>query len=142
MMKIAKEFNWEMGHRLKNHNGACRNLHGHSYKMRVELEGEIAENSMIMDYSELSQIIKKIVEPFDHSFLVEKSDDITLSFLQQNNFKCVVVPFVSTAENLSVFFANEIKKEITQYENIKNLTVRVCETTDVFAEIKIEINSF
>ena len=142
MMKIAKEFNWEMGHRLKNHNGLCRNLHGHSYKMRVELEGEIAADSMLMDYYELTQIVSKVIEPFDHSFLVEKSDDITLNFLQENNFKCVVVPFVSTAENLCEFFANEIKKSLIQHENIKNLTVRICETTDVFAEIKIKINSF
>ena len=142
MLKIAKEFYWEMGHRLKNHNGLCRNLHGHSYKMRVELDGEIATNSMLMDYYKLTQIVHKIIEPFDHSFLVEKSDNIILSFLQENNFRCVVVPFVSTAENLCEFFANEIKKNLTQYENIKNLTVRIYETTDVFAEIKIKINSF
>jgi 6-pyruvoyltetrahydropterin/6-carboxytetrahydropterin synthase len=132
-MKIAKEFNWEMGHRLQNHKGLCRNLHGHSYKMRVELEGEIAENSMLMDYSELKQIVSKIIEPFDHSFLIEETDKI-LNFLQENNFKMVVVPFVTTAENLCIFLANEIKNELKQYSNIKKLTVRVCETTDVFAE--------
>jgi len=133
MMKIAKEFNWEMGHRLQYHSGKCRNLHGHSYKMRVELEGEIAENSMLMDYHELTQIVKEIIEPFDHSFLIDKSDNI-LNFLQENNFKIVVVPFVSTAENLCKFLANEIKNKLTQYNNIKKLTVRVCETADVFAE--------
>jgi len=139
MFKIAKEFNWEMGHRLKNHNDLCRNLHGHSYKMRVELEGEIAANSMLLDYYELTQIVNEIIEPFDHSFLVEKSDDIVLNFLQENNFKFVAVPFVSTAENLCEFFANEIKKKLIQYKNIKNLTVRIYETVNVFAEIEISL---
>jgi len=40
-MKIAKEFKWEMGHRLPEHFGQCKNIHGHSYKMLVEFEGEI-----------------------------------------------------------------------------------------------------
>ena len=39
-MKIAKEFRWEMGHRLPEHFGLCKNIHGHSYKMVVEFEGE------------------------------------------------------------------------------------------------------
>ena len=140
MIKIAKEFNWEMGHRLKNHNRSCRNLHGHSYKMRVEIEGEI-KNEMIMDYYELSLIVNRIIEPFDHSFVVEKSDTIVLNFLQENNFKLVVIPFVSTAENLCEFFANEIKKQLIKYENIKMLTVRIYETVDVFAEIQLEMKN-
>ena len=41
VMKIAKEFNWEMGHRLPEHFGKCKNIHGHSYKMMVELEGDL-----------------------------------------------------------------------------------------------------
>ena len=40
-MKVAKEFKWEMGHRLPEHFGNCKNIHGHSYKMIAEFEGEI-----------------------------------------------------------------------------------------------------
>ena len=27
-MKIAKEFRWEIGHRLPEHFGLCKNIHG------------------------------------------------------------------------------------------------------------------
>ena len=40
-MKVAKEFRWEMAHRLQHHKGKCSNLHGHSYKMIVEFKGTI-----------------------------------------------------------------------------------------------------
>ena len=30
-MKIAKEFRWEMGHRLPEHFGLCKNIHGHCH---------------------------------------------------------------------------------------------------------------
>jgi 6-pyruvoyltetrahydropterin/6-carboxytetrahydropterin synthase len=66
-MKIAKEFKWEMGHRLPEHFDKCKNIHGHSYKMIVELEGEILESGMVMDYYDLKKIINPIVEKLDHS---------------------------------------------------------------------------
>jgi len=135
-MKIAKNFYWEMGHRLPNHSGACRNLHGHSYKMRVELEGTPDSNGMLIDYFILSNIVNEIIAPFDHSFLCEQTDKLMCDFLQANNFKCVIVPFISTAENIAVYFLELIKKELEKrnYNNIKNICIRIYETSDVFAE--------
>ena len=52
-MKVAKEFKWEMGHRLPEHFGNCKNIHGHSYKMIAEFEGRLNENDMIIDLGEL-----------------------------------------------------------------------------------------
>ena len=52
-MRISKEFRWEMGHRLQLHKGLCKNLHGHSYKMEVELTGDVLENGMVLDYYDL-----------------------------------------------------------------------------------------
>jgi len=49
-MKIAKEFRWEMGHRLPEHTGLCRNIHGHSYRMVVEITGDVLANGMIIDF--------------------------------------------------------------------------------------------
>ncbi|MGA1250362.1 MAG: 6-pyruvoyl trahydropterin synthase family protein, partial [Candidatus Kapaibacteriota bacterium] len=49
--RIAKEFHWEMGHRLPFHDGGCQNIHGHSYTMRVEVIGEIdPATGMVIDY--------------------------------------------------------------------------------------------
>ena len=55
-MKIAKEFRWEMGHRLLEHKGKCYNLHGHSYKLLVEFGGEVEPNGMVMDYFDVKKI--------------------------------------------------------------------------------------
>ena len=37
MFKIAKEFNFDMAHMLDGHDGKCKNLHGHTYKLQVEV---------------------------------------------------------------------------------------------------------
>ncbi|MDA3844331.1 MAG: 6-carboxytetrahydropterin synthase, partial [Candidatus Kapabacteria bacterium] len=66
--KIAKNFDWEMSHRLPNHDGLCRNIHGHSYKMRVELEGEPNKQSMVIDYYDMKLVISPLLEKLDHCF--------------------------------------------------------------------------
>ena len=66
-MKIAKEFRWEMGHRLKFHKGKCINLHGHSYKMMVEFTGDVDENGMVLDYYDVKEIISPLVDIFNKS---------------------------------------------------------------------------
>ncbi|HKI79689.1 MAG TPA: 6-carboxytetrahydropterin synthase [Ignavibacteriaceae bacterium] len=137
-MKIAKEFNWEMGHRLPAHFGKCKNIHGHSYKMMVELEGVIDQNGMVMDYYDLKKIINPIIEKLDHAFMVNEKDKQVVDFLEELNSKKVKVNFESTVENITKYFLNEIRNQILP-SNIHRLKVRVCETPDDYAEEECEI---
>lgn len=135
-MKIAKEFNWEMGHRLPEHFGKCKNIHGHSYKMLVEIEGDVLQNGMVMDYYHLRDIIDPLVEKMDHAFLAYQEDKILIEFLEKMNSKRVVVDFQSTVENITRYFLSEIKNSKLP-SNIHKVKVRVCETPDDYAEEEI-----
>ncbi len=137
-MKIAKEFNWEMGHRLPDHFGKCKNIHGHSYKMLVEIDGDVMENGMVMDYYHLKDAIEPLVEKMDHAFLVYHEDKTVIDFLEKMNSKRVVVDFQSTVENITKFFLDEIKK-VKMPSNIHKVKVRVCETPDDYAEEEITL---
>ena len=132
-MKIAKEFRWEMGHRLPEHFDKCKNIHGHSYKMIVELEGDIQENGMVMDYYELKKIIKPIVENLDHAFMVYKEDAEIIEFLEKVKSKKVIVNFQSTVENICKYILREIQTTDIP-SNIREVKVRVYETYDDYAE--------
>ena len=138
IMKIAKEFKWEMGHRLPEHFGQCKNIHGHSYKMRVELDGEPDESGMVLDYYILQQIINPIVEKLDHAFLVYKDDIDVISFLEKLNSKKVIVDFQSTVENLVLYFLDEMKNAKFP-PNITSISVRVHETSEDYAEASVKI---
>lgn len=132
-MKIAKEFRWEMGHRLPDHFGQCKNIHGHSYKMIVEFEGELDKNEMIIDYYDVEKLINPIIEKLDHAFMVNKDDQIVLEFLNKMNSKKVIVEFQSTAENICLYLLNEVKK-IQLPGNVNSIKVRVYETQFDYAE--------
>lgn len=138
-MKIAKEFRWEMGHRLPEHFGQCKNIHGHSYKMLVEFEGELDKNEMIIDYYDVEKIINPIIEKLDHAFMVNKEDKLVLDFLEKMNSKKVVVDFQSTAENICKHLLNEVKKAPLP-ENVSSIKVRVYETPFDYAEETINLH--
>lgn len=133
MMKIAKEFRWEMGHRLSFHDGKCINLHGHSYKALIEIEGDKDNNGMVLDYYELKKWVKPVIEELDHAFMVYEQDQQLVRILKEINSKHVIVDFESTAENISEYLLNRILQNKAEY-NIRKVKVRVYETENTYAE--------
>ncbi len=135
-MKIAKEFDWEMGHRLPFHKGKCKNIHGHSYKMMVELEGELDENGMIMDYYDVKNIVGPVIEELDHSFMVYNGDKEVMEMIKKLGTKHLITDFQSTAENICLYILSKIK-ESTIPKNIKRVKVKVMETDNTYAEDEV-----
>jgi 6-pyruvoyltetrahydropterin/6-carboxytetrahydropterin synthase len=135
-MKISKEFRWEMGHRLPFHEGLCKNIHGHSYYMVVEVEGEINENGMIIDFYDLGKAVKPIIDEFDHAFLCWEKDTEVRRFLENLNMKRVIVNYHSTVENICADFSDRISGELKKIKGskFKSVTVRISETPNSSAE--------
>ena len=140
-MKISKEFRWEMGHRLPFHNGLCRNIHGHSYKMVVEITGEINESGMIIDFYDLGRIIDPIIEKYDHAFLCWENDKDLKEFLIKHKMKHVFVPYHSTVENICSDFLDKIAPKMKRLKGnkITELSVKIFETPNSYAEKSISL---
>ena len=71
-MKIFKEFRFESAHRLPNvpEGHKCARLHGHSFLVKVEVEGPIgADTGWVMDFAEIKRIFKPVYEKLDHHYL-------------------------------------------------------------------------
>ncbi|MCX7930103.1 MAG: 6-carboxytetrahydropterin synthase [Chlorobi bacterium] len=135
---IAKEFRWEMGHRLPFHSGHCRNLHGHSYRMRVEIEGIPDANGMVMDFYDLARIVEPIVAMLDHGFVCDSGDEVMQRFFRDNpEFKVVVVPFTTTVENLCRWIAEHLAGQLARYSTVQLLRVRLYETSTAYAECTV-----
>jgi len=137
-MKIAKEYKWEMGHRLTFHTGKCKNLHGHSYKMRIEITGGIDKNGMILDYFVLDNIVNPIIDNLDHSVIVYKNDVDLLEMLKKLNFRHVILENECTAENITNYLLEKLRdSDIINFAS--NIKIRVYETLDSYAEESINL---
>jgi len=138
-VRLGKDFHWEMSHRLPFHEGGCRNIHGHSYKMRVDLIGSTDENGMVLDFYEIDRIVRPYLDAMDHAFVVDKNDTDVIDFLDNQNFKKFVIDYTSTAENLAMYFISELADKFKLYDNIYHIKVRVFETIDAFAEVEMPL---
>ncbi len=74
MFKLRKEFRFEASHQLKDHDGKCRDLHGHSWRGRLMVKGsnltkEGPKRNMVLDYVVLGEIAAGIETQLDHKHL-------------------------------------------------------------------------
>jgi len=141
MIKIARIYHWEMSHRLPFHQGACKNIHGHSYSMWIEIFGKPDENGVILDFYELDKIVLPVVGQLDHSFICDGNDTVMSAFLQQNEFKHTIIPYPTTCENLSGYIADIFYPELQKFKNIIKFNIRLYETGDAFAEVEKVLSS-
>jgi 6-pyruvoyltetrahydropterin/6-carboxytetrahydropterin synthase len=139
LTRISKSFRWEMAHRLPFHAGGCRNIHGHSYAMMVELTGEPDSNGMVIDYFDLVTIVEPFIKEIDHSFLCDRSDTLVSEFLNRFDFKTVLVDFSTTAEHIAEWFFRRLSEEFMMRKNIRELRIVVSETERTTAEVSGEI---
>ena len=70
IMLLSKEFVFDAAHNLIHYHGKCEKLHGHTYRLKVVLEGQPDSEGMIMDFIELSRIVKELViSQLDHAYI-------------------------------------------------------------------------
>jgi 6-pyruvoyltetrahydropterin/6-carboxytetrahydropterin synthase len=119
---VSKSFTLQAAHQLPDHDGKCRQLHGHSYRIDVEAHGPIqgerrtSDEGMVLDFA----VIKLAWAPFhqlmDHRFLNE------------------VIPteyHPTTAENIARWLLTELRLAVPQV-----VAVRVHETEGCWAEVR------
>jgi len=146
IVRVTKEFKFEMAHALWNYDGLCKNIHGHSYVLYVTVAGEpITDISnkklgMVIDFGDLKKIVNEvIVNKMDHSFIVnEKSNHKPLIDTGPMFERHHIVSYQPTCENMVIDFANRIKNLLP--ENVKLFNVKLYETATSFAEWNVEDN--
>lgn len=75
-MLISKEFTFDSAHFLTHYHGKCENLHGHTYRLRVTVDGPVGEDGMVVDFKELKSLVKeKVIDRYDHQSLNDFFDN-------------------------------------------------------------------
>ncbi|MDR1652033.1 MAG: 6-carboxytetrahydropterin synthase QueD [Synergistaceae bacterium] len=69
-MILRREFTFDAAHRLMQYHGKCEKLHGHTYRMSVDIKGRPDDEGMIMDFVRVKEIVgAEIISKFDHAYL-------------------------------------------------------------------------
>jgi 6-pyruvoyltetrahydropterin/6-carboxytetrahydropterin synthase len=68
--RVTRNFSFGAAHQLEWHPGACKNLHGHSYRLEVTVAGELTDDGIVIDFSDLSAVVhREVIDRFDHTYL-------------------------------------------------------------------------
>lgn len=140
IIRISKEFNFDMAHALLGYDGLCKNIHGHSYTLVVTVAGSpisdssSPKNGMLIDFKDLKSIIKQhIIDRFDHALLLNsKTPADLLEVLLKNYDKIVLLDYQPTTENLIADLAQQIQKLLP--EGLVLYSLRLRETPTSYAE--------
>ena len=109
MLKLSVSSHFDSAHYLRGYEGPCANLHGHTWKYTVVIEGEKSDDlGMLIDFKYLKKMMSDMEKMFDHKCINEVS------------------PFTSTnptAENLATYMYFYFRPHLPTFINIVSVTV-------------------
>ena len=134
MLTVTKSVKFDAAHVLTNHQGLCKNLHGHTYRVEASVtQAPGDESDMVIDFKDLKSLLAETVcARFDHAFIYNTGSEAEREIAEvvaRHGMRTAAVPFRSTAENLARHFFGELKARIPGL-----CRVRVWETPDSCAE--------
>ena len=140
MIHLTKIFRFEAAHALMGYDGRCRNIHGHSYEMRVTIKGmpimddSSPKNGMVMDFGDLKRIVnEEIIDHYDHAFIINHNmSQEFIDEVKRNYERIIVLPYQPSTELMLIDFSKKIKSRLP--EGIQLVKIFLKETEGSFAE--------
>jgi len=109
MYRLSAQLNISSAHYLNDYDGDCARLHGHNWKIKVEvIAHELDDRGMAMDFKELKESAWKVIGKYDHQVFNE------------------VAPFDRlnpTAENIARYFYESIARELPDSIKMDKITL-------------------
>jgi len=118
------------GHRVVGHEGKCRFLHGHNYRIHFSLAADaLDEIGRVVDFSVIkSRLCMWLEDNFDHKFLIWEQDEMLNQLQAITAESLVVVPFNPTAENIARYLVEVIAPKQLEELQVKLIACKVEET--------------
>ncbi len=144
MYRLKTEQSFDAAHFLSGYEGKCGNLHGHRWRVELEIQGKDLksrgqERGMLFDFSTVKKDFRELTDKFDHTLIVENG---TLSpglsdLIKAEGFTLTEVDFRPTAEELARYFYDRMSEKgydvycVTVYETPANAASYLGEGTDI-----------
>jgi 6-pyruvoyltetrahydropterin/6-carboxytetrahydropterin synthase len=138
IIRISKEFTFEMAHALRSYQGKCAGLHGHSYHLTVTVVGKAGNETddplegMVMDFGDLKRIVgEKILHVFDHAVVLNEKDPLCQQ-ITDGPSRLIKTKYQPTCENLLADIAERIQSSL--FHPVRLFSLKLRETSTCYAE--------
>ena len=145
---IYKEyFHFSAAHFLIFPDGTSERLHGHNYRVTVEIEGALSEHGLVLDFKRVKPLVRELCDELDERWLVPGehpvltwrevgSEQTEVCYLRKKYVvpteDVLVLPINNTSsENLSGWIGRELRRRLPERfadVEVRRLRVSVEET--------------
>lgn len=132
-----KSFSLAIAHRLQNHEGKCKNIHGHNYKVEIafqrKAEHTLNDDGMVIDFGTIKQhVVSAFMYCYDHALFLERTDPYNTKLYApvHDVINIVDMDVPPTAENMACMFLNFANRQLAAwgYDNVVATSVTIWET--------------
>ena len=109
-MVVGKEFTFDAAHHLPGYDGPCAKVHGHTYKLIVEVSGPPAKfksepyDGIICDFSDLKRVVEnEIIRWYDHSNMNDLLAHPTAENIVNRISRTLLLFFKDTLERVRLY---------------------------------------
>lgn len=130
MLSITKIFSFEAAHRISNYQGACSQVHGHSYKLQITVSAEMpGDNDMILDFKVLKDLVQNhVLSLWDHSLMLKGNAENRQFFLNYPG-KIYWMDSEPTAERMLIDISRKLEPVLPDYVNLEEIVLFETETS-------------
>jgi len=117
MYRINVTSSFAGAHKLDNYPGACKNLHGHNWKIRVQLTTQDLDDlGMAIDFKIVKDRLNELIDKFDHQYLND------LEWFKNQN---------TTSENIARVIYHELQKSFDKNIEINEVEIWESDATSI-----------
>jgi 6-pyruvoyltetrahydropterin/6-carboxytetrahydropterin synthase len=139
-LALIRRLSFCAGHRLFGHEGRCAFLHGHNYRVEIEVEAEeggaaVDAVGRVVDFSLIKQrMLGWLDEHWDHAFILFEKDASALAAVRAAEpTKYFVLPWNPTAENMARYLLEVVAPHVLAGLGVVARRVSVWETDEACA---------
>jgi len=139
---LQKEaFKFSAAHFLIFPDGSAERLHGHNYRVFVEIEAQLSTHGLVMDFKAIKPVVREICDALDEHWLVpgehpvlrwsESGGAIEVRYRERlyrvPREDVIVLPINNTSsENLATWFGRELLSKLAQrFTDVKVRALRL-----------------
>lgn len=149
-ISCTRYHDFSSGHRVVGHEGHCRFLHGHNYRVHFTCEAQTGVEQLdsvgrVIDFGIIkSQLCMWLEENWDHKFLHWEKDELIADMVANAKkyrldiaHSLVSLPFNPTAENMAQYLIRTVGPQQLEGSGVELTKVTIDETRKCSATVEI-----